>query len=168
MTEQISETDPDLIMLDELEDFSRHALKIVEESRREILILSKTLDPALYNNDTFYHQLLEMARRDREAHVKILVKEFRSVEARGHQILDLSRRLPSKIEIRKLLVRPAQDSAAYLIGDKKHLLFMHEDQVYNGAVNYEAEEECKELVQEFNFLWERHSEQDPAVHGMMI
>jgi hypothetical protein len=168
MTEKITEVDPDLVLLDELKDFTKHSLKIVEESQREILILSKTLDPNLYNTEAFYQHLLDMVRRDRDAHVKILVKDIRSIVARGHSILDLAQRLPSKIEIRTLLARPVQDSAAYLIGDHKHLLFMHEDQIYSGAVNYDAEEECKEMIDEFMVLWEKQSELDPAVHSLMI
>jgi len=168
MSETITETDPDLILIDELADFTKHSLMIVEESRRELLILSKTLDPALYNNDDFYHRLLNMARADRESHVKIMVKDFHSLEAHGHQILDLSRRLPSKIEIRHLKVRPSQDEIAFIIGDHKHLLFMHEDGVYNGAVNYDSEDECNELVREFNQLWKKHCDRDPAVNSMLI
>jgi hypothetical protein len=168
MTEKITEVDPDLVLLDELKDFTKHSLKIVEETKREILILSKALDPSIYNTEAFYQHILDMDRRDRDAHVKILVKDIRALVAGGHSLLDLARRLPSKIEIRTLLARPVQDSAAYLIGDHKHLLFMHEDQIYNGAVNYDAEEECKEMIDEFMVLWEKQSELDPAVHSLMI
>lgn len=168
MTEHVSETDPNLILLDEPDDFSRHSLKLLEESRREILLLSKTLDPTLYNNEAFYQHILDLVRKDRFTHVKILVKDIRPVVEQGHRILKLARKLSSKIEIRKLLTRPEKDAIAYLIGDRKRLLYMHEDQIYNGFVNYAAAVECKGLADEFTYLWDKHSEVDPALRSMLI
>ncbi|MBN4059763.1 hypothetical protein JYU22_01765 [Gammaproteobacteria bacterium AH-315-E17] len=168
MTEHTSETDINLVLIDELDDFSKHSLQVVETSRREILLLSKTLDPALYDNDAFYQCILDLARSDRNAQVKILLKDIRPVIEQGHRILNLARRLSSKIEIRKLLIKPAKDSITYLIGDRKHLLYMHEDLIYNGFVNYAAAQESKILADEFTYLWDRHSELDPALRTMLL
>lgn len=168
MVEKASETDANLILIDELDDFSSHSLQVVESSRREVLLLSKTLDPALYNNESFYQAILDFARNDRNVQVKILVKDIQPVVEQGHRLLTLARRLSSKIEIRKLHTKPQKDSITYLIGDRKHLLYMHEDQVYNGFVNYEAAQESKSLADEFTYLWDTHSELDPALRTMLI
>lgn len=168
MTEHVSENDQNLILLDELEDFSRSSLKVVELSRREVLLLSRTLDPALFNNEAFYQHLLDLARRDRNVRIRILVKDIRPVVEQGHRILNLARKLSSKIEIRKLLSRPEKDAIAYLIGDRRHLLYMHEDQIYNGFVHFDAAVECRGLADEFSYLWDKHSELDPALRSMLI
>lgn len=55
-----------------------------------------------------------------------------------------------------------------MIGDRKHLLYMHEDLVYNGFVNYEAAQESKSLADEFTYLWDKHSELDPALRTMLL
>jgi len=168
MSEHTSEVDPNLILLDEFDDFAKHALQVVEASRREILILSKTFDPALYNTEAFYQQILDLARADRNRQVKILVKDIQPVVEQGHRILALARRLSSKVEIRKLLIKPQKDSITYVIGDCKHLLYMHEDQVYNGFVHYEAAQECKSLADEFSYMLDKHSELDPALRTMLL
>lgn len=168
MVEQTSKTDTNLILIDELNDFSKHSLQVVGSSRREIILLSKTLDPAIYDNEPFYQGILDFARGDRNVQVKILVKDIKPVVEQGHRILNLARRLSSKIEIRKLLVKPEKDSITYLIGERRHLLYMHEDQVYNGFVNYEAAQESKSLADEFTYLWDTHSELDPALRTMLI
>lgn len=168
MTEKTSETDTNLLLIDELDDFLKHSLQLVEASRRELLLLSKTFDPSLYNNDEFYQRILDLARSDRNVQVKILVKDIQPVVEKGHRILSLARRLSSKVEIRKLLIKPEKDSIAYLIGDRKNLLYMHEDQVYNGFVNYEAAQECKSLADEFTYLWDKHSVLDPALRTMLL
>lgn len=168
MAEQASESDTSLILIDELEDFTKHSVQVVEASRREVLLLSKTLDPAIYNNEPFYQSILDLARNDRNVQVRILVKDIQPVVEQGHRILNLARRLSSKVEIRKLLSRPQKDSITYLIGDRKHLLYMHEDLVYNGFVNYEAAQESKSLADEFTYLWDKHSELDPALRTMLL
>jgi hypothetical protein len=168
MAEHASETDTNLILLDELDDFSKHSLQVVESSRREVLLLSKTLDPAIYDNELFYQGILDLARKDRNVQVRILVKDIQPVVEHGHRILNLARRLSSKIEIRKLLIKPEKDSITYLIGDRKHLLYMHEDQVYNGFVNYDAGQESKSLADEFTYLWDKHSVLDPALRTMLL
>lgn len=168
MAEQASESDTSLILIDELEDFTKHSVQVVEASRREVLLLSKTLDPAIYNNEPFYQSILDLARSDRNVQVRILVKDIQPVVEQGHRILNLARRLSSKVEIRKLLSRPQKDSITYLIGDRKHLLYMHEDLVYNGFVNYEAAQESKSLADEFTYLWDKHSELDPALRTMLL
>lgn len=168
MAEQASESDTSLILIDELEDFTKHSVQVVEASRREVLLLSKTLDPAIYNNEPFYQSILDLARSDRNVQVRILVKDIQPVVEQGHRILNLARRLSSKVEIRKLLSRPQKDSITYLIGDRKHLLYMHEDLVYNGFANYEAAQESKSLADEFTYLWDKHSELDPALRTMLL
>ena len=168
MTEHVSESDPNLILIDELDDFSKHSLKVVEASRREILLLSHMLDPALFDNDQFYQVILDLARSDRNAQVKILLKDIGPVVEQGHRLLNLARRLSSKIEIRKLFIKPEKDSITYLIGDRKCLLYMHEDQVYNGFVNYEAVQECKSITDEFTYLWDKHSVLDPSLRTMLL
>lgn len=168
MSEQTSETDTNLMLIDELEDFSKHSLKVVEASRREILLLSDTLDPALYNNENFYQRVLDLARSDRTVQIKILVKDVRPIVEMGHRLLNLARRLSSKVEIRKLLIQPEKASITYLIGDRKALLYMHEEKVYNGFVNYEAAQECKSLADEFTYLWDKHSVLDPALRTMLL
>src|SRR6056300_965268 len=106
MAEQTSETDTNLILIDELNDFSKHSMQIVESSRREVLLLSKTLDTVIYNNESFYQSIINFARSDRNVQVRILVKDIQPVVEKGHRILNLARRLSSKIEIRKLLIKP--------------------------------------------------------------
>ncbi len=168
MSEHVSETDENLILIDELEDFNNHSLKVIEASRREILIISKTLDPALFDTESLYQKVLDMARSDRNARVKILVKDIRPIVERGHRLLNLARRLSSKVEMRKLLGKTERDSISYVIGDRKQLLYLHEDQIYNWFVNYEGAVESKGLADEFDYLWDTQSEVHPSLRIMLI
>jgi hypothetical protein len=168
MSEKKSETDSNLILLDEPGDFKKHAVKVLEETRREILLLSDLLDPAVYDSEEFSDALSRFARGDRNAKVKILVKNIRPMVEQGHYLLRLARRLPSKIEIRRPTFEPKNTELAYLMGDRKYLLYKHEEGVYNGFVNYSAAVECLDLSEEFNWLWDKHSVVDASVRSILI
>ena len=61
-----------------------------------------------------------------------------------------------------------KDSISYIIGDRKCLLYMHEDLLYNGFINYEALQECKSLADGFTYLWDKHSVLDPSLRTMLL
>lgn len=98
----ISETDDQLHLLDNLEDMKIRLHKIVSSGIREALLFSRKLDPSLFNNTEIAQAFSELARYSPHSSIKILVEEPQSLVDANHQLLKLSRRLPSKIKIQKL------------------------------------------------------------------
>ncbi|GAB1265230.1 DUF7931 domain-containing protein [Aurantivibrio infirmus] len=168
MTETVSPTDDNLILLDGLDSYSKHANKILGDARREIVILSNKLDFSLYDQSSIAEHITQVIRNDRNAKVKILIKDIRPLVERGHQLLNLARRLSSKVKLRKLLIEPENDSHAYLIADNSRLLYQHDDEEHVGFVNYKARPEAKKLLREFTYLWEQHSDEDPSLRSLVI
>ena len=168
MTEIISETDSNLILLDELADYQHHILTISERSQRQLVILSQELDFPVYSQETLCSTIIQLLRYDRQARVSVLVKNIRPMVERGHRLLKLARRMSSKIEIRKLTAEPEDETRAYAIGDQRYLLYKHDDNEYRGFVNYNGAPESKSLLEEFTYLWEQHSYLDPALRQLVI
>lgn len=168
MAEQISETDPELRLLDAQDDFSSHAIELAGKSRRDLMILSHRLDPLVYDTEDFYQAVLRFARQDRRSMVRMLVNDVKPIVEQGHYLLRLARRLSSKVEIRRLAFEPKDKEAAWLMGDRQYLLYKHDDSVYRGFVNYNARMECLEFADEFNILWDRHSVVDPSLRTFLL
>lgn len=168
MTETISETDNNLILLDEVTDYQHHALEIAKRTQRQLIILSQELDFPVYSQEALYSELIQLAKRDRQSQIAILVKDVRPLIERGHRLLQLARRMSSKVEIRKLLTEPENETCAYAIGDKQYLLYKHDDLHYQGFVNYSGAPESKSLLEEFSYLWEQHSYADPSLRQLVI
>jgi hypothetical protein len=168
MTEIVSQTDPKLIIIDALADFQKHAQQVIEKSKREILLLSTNLDPELFDQNVYADMLVDFVRRDRNSTVKILVKDIRPLIESGHCLLNLARRVSSKVEIRKLLKEPEDENHAFLMGDRKFLLYKHDDKNYQGFVNYNAAPESRSLADEFVYLWEQHSVLDPSLKTFVL
>ncbi|MCW8193954.1 hypothetical protein F6455_04030 [Proteobacteria bacterium 005FR1] len=167
MKERPSEVSDKLFLLKDAEAFALHAKQLVGGSRRELVILSELLDPLIYDQ-ALSELVSQLARGDRKARVRILLKNIQPVIERGHPLLALARRLSSKLEIRRLLIEAENEAQAYLIGDRDHLLYLHSDREYKGFSNYAAGPEVARLLESFNHLWERHSEASPALRALFI
>lgn len=163
-----SATDENLILLEGLESFANHTENLISESNRQLYILSKTLDYPIYNQNEVVSAVSKLARTDRHASIKILVKESRPLVEKNHSLLLLSRRLPSKIQIRKLSIEPEDDDRSYIIGDNDRLLYRHDERDYAGFVNYRAGPEVKSLLENFQYLWQQHSLEDVDLRSLSL
>lgn len=166
MTETPSSTDENLILLTEQEAFHKHLISLIQSSRRHIIILSRQLNFQLFNNDDVASALSAMVRQDRNATVKILIKDVRPIVEVNHAILRLSKRLPSKVIIRHLQLEPEDDDRSYIIGDQSCLLYLHDETEFSGFVNYDAGPEIRPIKDEFVYLWEKQSTDDANLRNL--
>lgn len=168
MKEVQSEASEHLLLLEDAAAFAKHAQQIAARSSREICILSGSLDPTIYDQENFVRLVSELARSERHAQVRILVKDVRPILERGHKLLNLARRLSSKVQIRKLLMDPEDKDHSYLLSDRGLLLYMHEEGAYQGFADYDATSRTRQLLENFNRLWEHHSEVSPDLRQMHL
>lgn len=161
-----------LYVLDNCADLAQHALALAELGRRQIRILSRQLDPALYDTKTFCAALSEIARRHPSCDVQILIKDSKPLVEKGHQVIRLAQRLPSKVKVRRL----CQESDAELTHKKNHafmlvdldkLLYLNNETDYQGFANYAAGPEVRSLKALFERLWQT-SEADPNLRSLNI
>lgn len=163
-----SDNNPALLLLDELADFQAHALKLVQNGRRQLCIFSATLDAPLYNTDAFRDTVRIFATQDRYAHARILVKDTKPLIEHGHRLLQLARRLSGKVDIRRLTVEPQNNNHSWLIVDNDKLLYKHDEDAYQGYVDLAAAPKCKLFLEEFTNLWEVYGEEDPNLRQQLL
>ena len=166
MAEQ-SNASEHLWLLEGLMDFTEHNLALVKQSRRNIAILTKDLDAALYGSSEFVQALSDFCRANRNANVRILVKDTRTAIATGHPLVRLAQRLSSKILIRKMTVEPNNKAKGFVLFDMDKLLYKNDEGVYRGFANYAAARELKPLAEEFNYLWQ-YGEAEPEFQILHI
>lgn len=156
-----------LYLLDGINDFQQHALMLVEKCRRNLSILSHDLDTLVYDNASFVSALSALARSSRYSQIHILVKETRPLIERRHQLVELSRRLSSKVILRKLTLLPENTDMAFMIGDDDKLLYKNDDQVYRGFANHDARAEVRRLGETFNYVWQ-YAEPEPGLQQLHL
>ena len=141
-----------------LEGLQAHVIHMSSQSRRCLSIFTQSLEHDLYDTDLFAENLSQMVRNYRYNRVRVLTIDFLKAEKEGHQLVDLSRRLPSYIQIRKVAREHNEIKDSYLIADEVGLIFRNNANDYKAIVGYSAPTYAQGKQQIFDEIWERGSE----------
>lgn len=156
-----------LWLLDGIEDFRHYSLALLQQSNRQIAILSHDLDAPLYGTSHSVQALLDFVRSSRHCQVQILVKDTKLAIASGHPLVRLAQRLSSKVHVRKMTQQPNNKEMAFMLGDTTKLLYKNDDSIYRGFFNSAAAREVKQLRDEFNYLWQ-YAEPEPEFQQLYL
>ena len=142
-------------------------LELIASARRTVLILSPNLDQALFATDECVAALSGHARRSRSAKTRILVDDARSVAETAHPLLELARRLPSKVEMRRLPDDTTPLRRSFVVVDDEAVWVQPDSDSYAGWCNPHDRVEARRLVEEFTRLHERSTD-DPELRLLSL
>ncbi len=157
-TERPSETCDTLTLLHGSEAFRKHLLACLSSGHRQLDILTNDLDPQLYDHELICKSISALARNHPKALVRILIKQPKLATQSRHRLIELHKRLSSKIHCRRARTEPKDEARSYIVIDGKQVILQHSDGDYDGFSNTEAKPEARALLEEFNWLWERQSD----------
>ena len=153
----------ELVAFDQEGDCRAALGAIVGCAHRQLAILSPGLEGALFATPSFVASVSELARRAAATHVRILVEDPRAIAEAAHRLLELARRLPSKIEIRRL---PDDDVEAhpgtFVVADEEAYWMVPDRDAFAGVSNTYDRVEARRLVELFDRLFAR-SVDDPEL-----
>ena len=129
-------------------------LEITKQSSKKITIISKDLEPLIYNQSDFLEALKNMALNGRRVQIRVLVSDVESIRNADHRLLDLSSKLPSFIELRKISPEYKNFNKAMLIADEIGYVYRENANRYEGKINFNSPRECKNLLDKFDEMWE--------------
>ena len=110
---QLGQSD-ELVHVTTRDDCQAISLALARQAKHSLTIFSYDLEPSLYNSPAFYDAARNVIGSDPNAIIRILVYDISRTINRGHRLLDLSQRLSSRVQIRKL---PRKYHHAFLIAD---------------------------------------------------
>jgi hypothetical protein len=105
-----------------LAEFLRRAIKVVELARLDITLFSQMLDRRTYGSDEFIAPLQKFLLQHQRAKLRVIVRTPSAAMRNGHRLIELGRRLSSRIEFRELLPERQLISKEFLIADEAALL----------------------------------------------
>jgi hypothetical protein len=121
----------------------------------------------IYDNNEFVDAVKELAIGHSQAQLQIIIQDSRKIIENGHRIIELARRISSRILIRKTPPEMKSYSHAFLIADKTGVLYRTIGDRFEGYVNFNDRFECKNLLDFFSTTWE-HSAPDPELRRLHI
>jgi len=128
---------------------------VIESARRRILILSPYLDHEIFDVNKVSQALSELARSAPKVEIRILIFSSKLIVDRGHQIIDLTRRLDEKIKIRVLAETPRTSSSSFVCADLDAYWLMPNYDNYSGIMELANPSTCKRLTEAFETAWDK-------------
>ncbi|NKN31637.1 hypothetical protein [Marichromatium bheemlicum] len=148
--------------LDGVEPIRAAGIELATQARRELLLFGPGLAPELYDHEDFLGAVQRLALERPDQPVRILVGETREARRHGHRLIELARRLTSRIAIRRCAEDDRERTDAFLVVDARGYLYRHHGAAYSAELVLGAAAEARRLREEFIQMWER-SDSDPEV-----
>lgn len=147
-----------ILRLGSLEQFQRAALLMLSQTRRQLHMVTPDLEPERFNNHDFVDALSAFARRSQYTETRILVGDPAIAIRWGHQLVALSRRLPTLIRIRQLHKDDYKGSESWIVADDIGLIRRDGMDGYLGLLSAKSIPQAQRNNRLFTELWERAHE----------
>lgn len=149
---ELGRTD-DTVTIDSREENQNAILSMAQQSKWTIEIISRDLDPDLFDRVEFVDTLKKMVLNNRQATVHMLVFEPKKIVNRGHRLVDLARSLPSFIDIRVPAKEHQDFNEMLFIADATGYLHRLHSERFDATINFNDKRVARHLRLEFDEMW---------------
>ncbi len=150
----LGETDDD-VLFETREDNRMAALRMTEQGVHTIDMISRTLDPDIYNNPEFVEAAKQLVLKSKKNKIRILTYEPQLIVKRGHRLIDLALDLTSYIEIKVPSPEYEQMDEQLLVLDETGYIYRMNSDRYDGRFNFNDKRAARLLMHEFNEMWDK-------------
>lgn len=140
---------------------------IIAQARRGLSIFTPDLEPWLYDSNDMRQACLDFARQFPECRLRILVRDPSLIIRRGHRLLTLSRRLPSRIEIRHADPDQPTGDDAFLFADDMAMLWRPDAREHAGVACRHHPGRVRQLRARFDDAW-KHSPFNADLRSLLL
>lgn len=133
------------------------AVSMSRQSKQVIKILSHSLDRKIYDDELLADALARLAVRHRQSRVLILLRDPSPAVTQGHRLVQLSQRLSSSIEVRRVSADYRERTEEFMIADDRGVIYRSFADRFEGTVNFDDRERIPELLGLFKETWETAS-----------
>jgi predicted GNAT family N-acyltransferase len=123
------------------------------QAQRRLWLYDDTLGFDLYHQPRFCELVSRMARHHRLSDVRLLIQDDKALTQRQHGLVELMRRLPSRIELRLLSNTTPPEKEPFLLFDRQGVLCRREFGGSQGFANFSDSGRVKSLEERFLQMW---------------
>ncbi len=144
-----------LLEVESRDELAALSLEMVSQCRRHLDIVSRHLDPAIYDNDAFAEALKQLVLGSRRARVRLFIVDSRPLVHAGHRVIDVANRLSSFIELRAPAPQHKDFNEAFLVADKQGYIHRQFSDRFEGQADFADRRRAAGLSDAFDDMWER-------------
>ncbi len=134
------------------------ATTLICQSKNTVKILSHHLNSEIFDNENIREALSKLARTNPRCEIQFLIADERPLVQRSHRLIELMRRLPSRISLRTINKNYPYDESSMTLIDREAVIFQKENSIYDGFSNFNDAGRNKQLSEVFNTLWSHAAE----------
>ncbi|MBL4680342.1 MAG: GNAT family N-acetyltransferase [Pseudomonadales bacterium] len=157
----------DFLILRSNEAFQNVIVDMCQQAKHSLHILSPFLDHALFDQLDLREICSALARKNKHTNIEILLFDPHRVIKNGHCLVELSRRLPSSMNIRIVDPEMRNSNHEYVIVDGRGYIYRQEVDLYDGCANFYDVTESNRLLRQFRRSWES-SVADPNLRQLKL
>jgi len=162
----LGETEQEFVCFGD-EDNCKIALLMMQQAEFKIDILSRYLDPTVYDNTDCCDAIETLVLHNRHAAVRILIHEPKIIAQRGHDLIYLVRKLGSLISCRSVPEQYKATPDTFLIVDSLGIMHRPSVNTITSNVSFKNHPTAKKLTALFDKIW-HNSEPTPYTREMII
>jgi len=155
------------INIDTIDDNVNSTLTMAQQATRSIDIISRKLDPAIYNTPEFIQAVKQLIIGSSRARVRILVFEPSQIVKRGHRLVDLSMSMSSYITINVPSKEHGGFNESLFITDATAYVYRLQSDRFEAKLNFNDKRTSRYLIHEFDEMWGR-SRSDPNLRRTIL
>lgn len=147
-------TDGESVAIDTSEECRVAAISMARQAARSIEIVSRSLDPVMYDNAEFADAVSGLVIGSRRARVRALLRHTDGAVKSGHRLVAVAQRLSSFVELRVPAREYDDYNAAFLIVDGAGVIYRSLSDRYEGTVCFNDPRLAGELGRQFEEMWQ--------------
>lgn len=132
-------------------------LSMARQAVRSLEIVSRRLDPAVYDDADFVDAVAQLCLGSPRVRVRVLVREPAPIVKRGHRLLALAQRLSTFIDIRVPSREHADYNSAFFLADGAGVVYRTLADRYEAKVSFNDPRGAQELGKLFEEMWQTAS-----------
>jgi predicted GNAT family N-acyltransferase len=170
LSEGIADADPSSGIRNRVnypQPFDSLAVALCTDARRELRIQSPQLDHRVFDQPELIAAVSALVRSSSQSLVRILIADSRPLIDRGHRLLELARRMPSKVHIRQLSEHPQWNQETVVIRDRDGLLFKPGGSDHDAFFEPHSRASAQRHLELFDELW-RQGSADPNLRSLAL
>lgn len=149
------------------EDARAHALALMQQAQRTLYLYSPDLEAWLYHHSSVQEACTRLLLSNPRNRLMILVRDSARAVKDSHRLLNLSRRLSSYCQIRRINPDYPSEEHAFLLADDCGLLLRPEPADYAGYAHYNNPGRTRQLLEQFEQTWNT-SLLDPNLRSFLL
>ena len=139
----------------------------LQRPTRYIFIYSQALDHGLFDQPSIVSQLSAFVRHFKNAKIQILIHDSDLLVNRGHRLVELARRLDSKIAIRKVPTEHSYYVESFIVWDDIGYFCQPDYREYDAFSDVYDPVAAKRFIAHFHAIWSA-SGTDPELRTLKI